>query len=78
MNQQPSPTTYIPGANGSAAFQSSPQDQSIKPKDEDHVTFERDTSEFSSDAVARATAAKLKLESYYKNAVDSARERGGR
>jgi len=42
------------------------------------VYFERTTAEFSSDAVARSTAAKLKLESYYKVAVDSAIERNAR
>lgn len=45
---------------------------------EDYVYFERSTQEFSSDAVSRATAAKLKLESYYKLAVDAAIERNGR
>ena len=42
------------------------------------VYFERSTEDFSSDAVARSTAAKLKLESYYKVAVDSAIERNAR
>ena len=42
------------------------------------VYFERSTVEFSSDTVARSTAAKLKLESYYKVAVDSAIERNAR
>ena len=42
------------------------------------VYFERSTADFSTDAVARSTAAKLKLESYYKVAVDSAIERNAR
>jgi protein-serine/threonine kinase len=42
------------------------------------VYFERSTAEFSSDAIARSTAAKLKLESYYKVAVDAAIERNAR
>lgn len=42
------------------------------------VYFERTTAEFSSDAIARSTAAKLKLESYYKVAVDAAIERNAR
>ncbi len=42
------------------------------------VFFERSTADFSSDSVARSTAAKLKLESYYKMAVDSAIERNAR
>lgn len=46
--------------------------------DPDYVYFERSTSGFTSDAVARSTAAKLKLVSYYKVAVDSAIERNAR
>jgi hypothetical protein len=42
------------------------------------VYFERTTGEFSSDAVARSTAAKLKLESYYKGMIASAIERNAR
>ncbi|KAG6860879.1 hypothetical protein C0995_006434 [Termitomyces sp. Mi166 len=49
-----------------------------KPKPDDYVYFERSTTEFSSDAVARCTAAKLKLESYYKVSVDAAIERNAR
>jgi protein-serine/threonine kinase len=49
-----------------------------KRKGDDYVYFERSTDSFSSDAVSRATAAKLKLESYYKLAVDAAIERNGR
>ncbi|KAF5316094.1 hypothetical protein D9619_006459 [Psilocybe cf. subviscida] len=45
---------------------------------DDYVYFERSTEGFSSDAVARSTAAKLKLESYYKIAVDTAIERNAR
>ena len=40
--------------------------------------FQRSTAEFTSDAVARSTAAKLKLESYYKISVDAAIERNAR
>ncbi|KAG6381686.1 kinase-like domain-containing protein [Boletus reticuloceps] len=49
-----------------------------KARGEDYVYFERSTDGFSPDAVSRATAAKLKLESYYKLAVDVAIERNGR
>lgn len=49
-----------------------------KPRPDDYVYFERSTAEFSSDAIARCTAAKLKLESYYKVAVQSAIERNAR
>ncbi|KAM6497147.1 AGC/NDR protein kinase [Amanita muscaria] len=51
---------------------------SSKPRPDDYVYFERSTAEFSSDAIARCTAAKLKLESYYKVAVQSAIERNAR
>jgi protein-serine/threonine kinase len=55
-------------------YQTSP-----KPRGEDYVYFERRPQDnFTSDAVARATAAKLKLESYYKVAVDTAIERNAR
>jgi protein-serine/threonine kinase len=76
MNQ-PSFAPYI-SPNGSHVVQSSAQDQISKPKGDDYVYFNRDPSELSSDAVARATAAKLKLESYYKDAVDTAIQRKGR
>jgi protein-serine/threonine kinase len=42
------------------------------------VYFQRSTAEFSAEAVAKSTAAKLKLESYYKVAVDAAIERNAR
>ncbi len=58
----------IPVSEGNAA----------KQRPDDYVYFERSTSGFSSDAVARSTAAKLKLVSYYKMAVDSAIERNAR
>ena len=47
-------------------------------KPDDYVYFERSTEGFSQEAVARSTAAKLKLVSYYKVAVDSAIERNAR
>jgi protein-serine/threonine kinase len=55
-----------------------PIQSSSRSKGADYVYFERDTSGFSTDAVARSTAAKLKLESYYKVAVDAAIERNAR
>jgi hypothetical protein len=54
------------------------EQKSGKLRGDDYVYFERSTSGFTSDAVARSTAAKLKLESYYKLAVDSAIERNAR
>lgn len=55
-------------------YQTSP-----KPRGDDYVYFDRKPQDhFTTDAVARATAAKLKLESYYKVAVDTAIERNAR
>ncbi|KAK2463518.1 hypothetical protein APHAL10511_004269 [Amanita phalloides] len=51
---------------------------SNKPRPDDYVYFERSTADFSSDAIARCTAAKHKLESYYKVAVQLAIERNAR
>lgn len=65
-SQPPSPTSSL--------YQTTP-----KPRGEDYVYFERRPQDtFTSDAVARATAAKLKLESYYKMVVDTAIERNAR
>lgn len=48
------------------------------PKPADYVYFDRTTTAFSDDAVPRAKAAQLKLEHYYKVAVDAAIERNTR
>ncbi|KAL0064364.1 Serine/threonine-protein kinase [Marasmius tenuissimus] len=55
-----------------------PGSASEKQRPDDYVYFERSTAAFTSDAIARSTAAKLKLVSYYKMAVDSAIERNAR
>ena len=47
-------------------------------KPADYVYFDRTTSGFSDDAVPRAKAAQLKLEHFYKVAVDAAIERNNR
>ena len=47
-------------------------------KSPDYVYFDRTTAGFSDDAVPRAKAAQLKLEHYYKVAVDAAIERNSR
>lgn len=48
-------------------------------RDADYVYFERTPATvFSKDAIARATAAKMKLELFYKTAVESAVERNTR
>lgn len=58
---------------------SPPQSEaSSKPRPDDYVYFERSTAEFTSDAIARSTAAQVKLVAYYKMAVDSAIERNAR
>ncbi|PFH51768.1 hypothetical protein AMATHDRAFT_2683 [Amanita thiersii Skay4041] len=52
-----------------------PEPSSSKQHPDDYVYFERSTAEFSSDAIARCAAAKLKLESYYKVAVQTSSRR---
>lgn len=48
-------------------------------RDADYVYFERTPATvFTKDAIARATAAKMKLELYYKTAVEAAVERNNR
>ena len=74
------------GAQGVAAGQPQPfssnqqQRQSLasEKKPGDYVYFERNPSTFSKDTIARTTAAKMKLELYYKVAVESAIERNNR
>jgi len=66
-------------AGGPSNTQSlAPQSEPPKQRPDDYVYFQRSTENLSQDAVARATAAKLKLASYYKMAVDSAIERNAR
>ena len=60
-----------PSASGSAATPP-------KEKPADYVYFERTTAGFSDDAIPRAKAAQLKLELYYKVAVEAAVERNAR
>lgn len=63
-----------PSSPTSPSHQANPKQQA-----DDYVYFDRKPQDyFTSDAVARATAAKLKLESYYKVAVDAAIERNQR
>ena len=54
------------------------QSSTSKEKPADYVYFERTTTGFSDDAVPRAKAAQLKLEHFYKVAVDAAIERNTR
>lgn len=57
---------------------SSAQSGSSNTKPADYVYFERTTAGFSDDAVPRSKAAQLKLEHYYKVAVEAAIERNQR
>ncbi|KAL0070726.1 Serine/threonine-protein kinase [Marasmius tenuissimus] len=59
---------------GANANQSNPG----TPKPADYVYFNRTTAEFSDQALPKAKGAQLKLEHYYKVAVDAAVERNGR
>ncbi|KAJ3866312.1 MAG: kinase-like domain-containing protein [Lentinula lateritia] len=72
-----SPATSVPSPHSLGPLQI-PENASQKSRPDDYVYFERSNAGFSSEAVARATAAKLKLVSYYKMAVDSAIERNAR
>jgi protein-serine/threonine kinase len=60
----------------STSSRSSTAASSDKPAD--YVYFERSSAGFSDDAVPRAKAAQLKLEHFYKVAVDAAIERNTR
>ncbi|THU87992.1 kinase-like protein [Dendrothele bispora CBS 962.96] len=69
---------YQAGGPSNATQSLAPQSEPPKQRPDDYVYFQRSTENLSQDAVARATAAKLKLASYYKMAVDSAIERNAR
>ncbi|TFK61931.1 kinase-like protein [Pluteus cervinus] len=78
LPDQSTPGPSTPIATQPRVPSPNPPEQSSSRRSDDYVYYERSTKEFSPDAVARATAAKLKLESYYKVAVDSAIERNAR
>ena len=65
-------------ASQSSSSTASGQSQNSNGKPADYVYFERTTAGFSDDAVPRAKTAQLKLEHYYKVAVDAAIERNSR
>lgn len=76
---QPSPRSSNQDNNTTGHFFPKPQQESSsRYQGEDYVYFDRTTAGFSSNAVARWTAAKLKLESYYKVTVNAAIERNAR
>ena len=64
--------------SASSSSVSSAQAASNNNKPADYVYFERTTAGFSEDALPRSKAAQLKLEHYYKVAVESAIERNQR
>jgi protein-serine/threonine kinase len=61
-----------------SSSQSTTSSSSGSGKPADYVTFERSTAGFSDDAVHRAKAAQLKLEHFYKVAVEAVIERNTR
>lgn len=65
-------------AQSASTVNSPPGTSSNHAKSPDYVYFDRTTAGFSDDAVPRAKAAQLKLEHYYKVAVDAAIERSQR
>jgi protein-serine/threonine kinase len=76
-----SPAAYsFPNSAARQAMQApqAPQNNTLSNKPPDYVYFDRTTAGFSDDAVPRAKGAQLKLEHYYKIAVDAAIERNTR
>ena len=71
-SRSPAPTMSSQPSSGSMSNSSS------TPKPADYVYFDRTAAGFSAEAVPRAKAAQLKLEHFYKVAVDSAIERNQR
>ncbi len=65
-------------SQSSSSVASSQSTSSNNGKPADYVYFERTTAGFSDDAVPRSKAAQLKLEHYYKVAVEAAIERNTR
>ena len=74
--QLPSPSQMQSSQSFSGQNNGQASPNSNKPAD--YVYFERTTAGFSDDAIPRAKAAQLKLEHYYKVAVDAAIERNTR
>lgn len=80
MATTPNTANPMQSSQSSSSVASS-QSQSSSSKDNkpaDYVYFERTTAGFSDDAVPRSKAAQLKLEHYYKVAVEAAIERNQR
>lgn len=73
-----SPAPPIQPSQSSSSVSSAQSQSSSTNKPADYVYFERTTAGFSDDAVPRSKAAQLKLEHYYKVAVEAAIERNTR
>ena len=76
MATTPNPPPAMQQSTSSASVNNAQAANSSKPAD--YVYFERTTAGFSEDALPRSKAAQLKLEHYYKVAVESAIERNQR
>ena len=76
MATTPQPPSPLQPSQSSSSVSSAQSGSSNKPAD--YVYFERTTAGFSDDAVPRSKAAQLKLEHYYKVAVEAAIERNQR
>ena len=71
-------TVPVSQSRSSMQSHSGSQRPSNSQKSADYVFFERTTAGFSAEAIPRAKTAQLKLEHYYKVAVDAAIERNTR
>lgn len=78
MQRQPSRQGLQQAAQSGSQQQLQQQGPPSPSGRDDYVYFQRSTTGFSKDAVPKATGAKLKLEHYYKVAVESAIERNKR
>ncbi|KAF8195864.1 kinase-like domain-containing protein [Mycena galopus ATCC 62051] len=74
--RSPSTPTFAPSRQNSMPPPASPAGASAKPSD--YIYFDRSTAGFSEEVLPRAKGAQMKLEHYYKVAVDSAIERNQR
>jgi protein-serine/threonine kinase len=79
QQQQPAPQPPQSRTSGGPGPSSGQIPMASEKKPADYVTFDRQpASVFSKDAIARATAAKMKMELFYKVAVESAIDRNNR
>ena len=83
QNRSPSPNSIqgvVAGSSSSSSSSTSPNPQAgaSSEKGSDYVYFERSTAGMSKNTLDAATGAKLKLEHFYKVAVEQAIERSNR